>query len=263
MVNDKCGIYQIRCQSSGKVYIGSSVQIYKRWYEHRHDLETGKHTNPHLQHAWTAYGRTDFEFSVVEECERPRLTEREQYYIDLLLPEFNAVRIVFPRMEASSEMREKINASLRARAALITHCPEGHEYDATNVRLSKKGKRYCLACARIWMREKLAKETPEQREQRRVKADAQYERRKHNAEWQEQERQKRLANKAEKRAYDKTRREEEKAKGISRFKTLTPEQREARRVKRREEYAANIDQRRAEQNAYHHRKAAEKRRLTA
>jgi HNH endonuclease len=30
-----------------------------------------------------------------------------------------------------------------------THCPHGHEYDAENTFVSKRGTRYCRACARL------------------------------------------------------------------------------------------------------------------
>ncbi len=38
------------------------------------------------------YGRENFEFTLLEECEREKLIEREQYYYDLLKPQYNKVR---------------------------------------------------------------------------------------------------------------------------------------------------------------------------
>ena len=61
-----CGVYQIRCRQNGKVYIGSAINLQKRWRAHRRDLSNGVHINPHLQSAWNAYGESGFEFSVVE-----------------------------------------------------------------------------------------------------------------------------------------------------------------------------------------------------
>lgn len=37
--------------------------------------------------------------------------------------------------------------SINKRGALVTHCPSGHEYDATNTRLHNGG-RHCRTCAR-------------------------------------------------------------------------------------------------------------------
>lgn len=44
--------------------------------------------------------------------------------------------------------RGRAGAVIRARAAQITHCPQGHVYEGDNDRRNKRGKRYCLACAR-------------------------------------------------------------------------------------------------------------------
>src|SRR4051794_16550207 len=120
MKNDKCGIYQILCRPTGKVYIGSSVRIYQRWYEHRRQLRSGKHHSPHLQFAWNKYGEEAFRFSVLEECGAEDVLEREQFYLDAHAPVFNAMTDVARRL--GPEVLAKRAASLRARAALITHC---------------------------------------------------------------------------------------------------------------------------------------------
>ena len=78
------GIYQILCKPTGKVYVGSAVWIAKRKRHHREALLAGKHHSQYLQKAWNKYGPDAFEHSVLEYCEKGRLTEREQYYIDIL-----------------------------------------------------------------------------------------------------------------------------------------------------------------------------------
>ena len=76
------GIYIIENLINKKVYIGQSVDINTRWYGHIHSLEKGEHSNEHLQNSWNKYGSEAFVFSVLEECEEDKLTEREQYWID-------------------------------------------------------------------------------------------------------------------------------------------------------------------------------------
>ena len=73
------GIYAITNARDCKKYIGQSVNIQKRWNEHRHALEQNKHFNIHLQRAWNRGDR--FEFSVIEECGINELNEREIYWI--------------------------------------------------------------------------------------------------------------------------------------------------------------------------------------
>jgi len=43
------GIYKIRNKQNNKVYIGSAVDIKKRWRDHKWNLKENKHHNPHLQ----------------------------------------------------------------------------------------------------------------------------------------------------------------------------------------------------------------------
>lgn len=79
----KPGIYAITHIASGKVYVGSSANIQKRWSQHRGDLRKGRHKNPHLQAAWSLYGETAFEFTVLEEVwELTALPVAEQAHID-------------------------------------------------------------------------------------------------------------------------------------------------------------------------------------
>jgi len=50
------GVYQIRCKSNGKIYIGSAVNLRQRWDGHRRALRKQRHHNVHLQAAWNRYG---------------------------------------------------------------------------------------------------------------------------------------------------------------------------------------------------------------
>jgi predicted GIY-YIG superfamily endonuclease len=38
------GVYQIRCIPTGKVYVGSAVDLFKRWAQHHRTLRKGEHT---------------------------------------------------------------------------------------------------------------------------------------------------------------------------------------------------------------------------
>ncbi len=78
------GIYKIVNLADGKAssYIGSSVDIKKRWACHRSTLHSGKHDNARLQHAWNKYGEDAFAFSGLEEVEGDMLPIMEQEYLD-------------------------------------------------------------------------------------------------------------------------------------------------------------------------------------
>lgn len=76
------GVYQIRCIATGKIYVGSAVDLRKRWGQHVRRLRRGKHRNKHLQHAWNKYGEAAFEFEVLELVDAPALLQAEQAWID-------------------------------------------------------------------------------------------------------------------------------------------------------------------------------------
>jgi len=123
------GIYKITNISNSKCYIGSSVDITKRQYQHMSDFKLNKHHNKHLQNAWNKYGKENFVFEIIEECSRDFLLEKEQFYITKFNPEYNKCLIVLgsplgvkrteetkqrmsiARMgrEVSSETRQKIS----------------------------------------------------------------------------------------------------------------------------------------------------------
>lgn len=81
------GIYIITNLINGKRYIGQSVNIKRRFWDHRC---ISHETNRHLKHALVKYGKENFKYEVLEECKASELDEREIYYINLLKPEYNA-----------------------------------------------------------------------------------------------------------------------------------------------------------------------------
>lgn len=76
------GIYKIENKVNGKIYVGQSIDIDTRWYNHRNELNGNRHCNEHLQNAWNKYGENSFEFIIIEECTLDNIDEREIYWID-------------------------------------------------------------------------------------------------------------------------------------------------------------------------------------
>ena len=79
----KSVIYLIKNMINNKVYIGSAVNIDRRWRVHKKDLNKGKHHSCHLQLAWNKYGEQNFNFEILQEVENPEhLLSYEQVYLD-------------------------------------------------------------------------------------------------------------------------------------------------------------------------------------
>ena len=75
----KSGIYKLAINN--KVYVGSTQDFVRREKEHRNKLETNKHCNKILQHAFNKYG--DITFSILEECDVSLLEGRENHWFDV------------------------------------------------------------------------------------------------------------------------------------------------------------------------------------
>lgn len=108
------GIYKIENTVNGKCYVGSAVNIGKRWSVHFNGLNNNKHHSRYLQSAWNKYGKDCFAFSVLEIVpDILMLTSVEQYFIDTLCPEYN----ICPKAGSplgvirSAETRAKLSAA--------------------------------------------------------------------------------------------------------------------------------------------------------
>lgn len=80
-----CGIYCITC-TNGKIYIGSSINIERRWQHHLAALNRGDHRNHYLQRSWNKYGDGAFFWEVVHTCDEVALVSLEQFYLELYQP---------------------------------------------------------------------------------------------------------------------------------------------------------------------------------
>lgn len=83
-----CGIYVIICTVTGEMYVGSSVDVRRRWRQHRNRLRKGTSTSPRLQSAWTTYP-DHFSFALLQECLEEKLHSMEQQWFDRLAPTLN------------------------------------------------------------------------------------------------------------------------------------------------------------------------------
>lgn len=80
------GIYALECTPTGEKYVGSAINIARRWERHRYELKKQRHHSWKLQRAWNKHGAESFRFIVLEEVpERASLISVEQQYIDDVL----------------------------------------------------------------------------------------------------------------------------------------------------------------------------------
>lgn len=79
------GIYKITNKKNGKIYIGSSDNVAKRWTQHISSLLDHSHHNEDMLGDFINYGEniTIFQFEIIElcECSKEKLLEKESKYI--------------------------------------------------------------------------------------------------------------------------------------------------------------------------------------
>jgi group I intron endonuclease len=112
------GIYAIRLIGSDQCYVGSSVDVYRRWYQHRFKLNRNLGAYV-LQTAWSFYGDGKFEFLLLESCDPSCLAEREQHYIDTLNSVFNG-KLSVTEWILSEEARVGLSVKLKERHAKMS-----------------------------------------------------------------------------------------------------------------------------------------------
>ena len=128
------GIYKI-ISPSGKVYIGQSMDIYKRWkqYEKLYCKKQCKLYNSLKKHTYKNH-----QFGIIEECTTELLNERESFYKQQFINEFGWKYALFCEIydqfsgPQSEETKQKKSLSLTGRKFTLEHI--------NNMRLVRIGK---------------------------------------------------------------------------------------------------------------------------
>lgn len=90
----KSCIYKITNTVDNKCYIGSAKNIVYRWRRHKQLLRKNMYHSILLQRAWNKHKSDSFKFNIIENVEDVKqLVPKEQYYLDLLHPDYNICKI--------------------------------------------------------------------------------------------------------------------------------------------------------------------------
>jgi group I intron endonuclease len=83
-MKQKCGIYTITNTVNNKLYVGYSITLSNRKWDHWKLLKKRTHPNIHLQRAWDVYGEENFMYEILVECEKEHLPSEEHYWATML-----------------------------------------------------------------------------------------------------------------------------------------------------------------------------------
>jgi group I intron endonuclease len=77
-----------------KSYVGSGVDLAKRLRSYYNKNELKRNPRP-IHHALLEYGHDNFTIEILEFCSKTEVVEREQFYFDLLNPEYNILKFAY------------------------------------------------------------------------------------------------------------------------------------------------------------------------
>lgn len=103
------GVYSIKNTTNGKVYIGYSRCIYKRWKTHINKLKCVSHENKNLQDDWILYGEESFDFEVEYIIDiRYKTTESEikclgMYFEGIFMEKYKDLYNILPKYLGNKE----------------------------------------------------------------------------------------------------------------------------------------------------------------
>nr|YP_009072334.1 GIY-YIG endonuclease [Sclerotinia borealis]AHX82998.1 GIY-YIG endonuclease [Sclerotinia borealis] len=112
----KSGIYRWTNNLNGDSYIGSGVDLNKRLY-HYYSLKLMQlyveKRKSYIYSALIKHGYSNFTLEIMEYCDKDKVIEREQYYLNILKPKYNLLKTAGSRygFEHSEFTREKMSLS--------------------------------------------------------------------------------------------------------------------------------------------------------
>jgi group I intron endonuclease len=87
--NGKSGIYMWKNRVNGQNYVGSATDLKRRLQQYFYAKYLLRNPSMHICNSLFKNGYSVFSLEILEYCSVEILLEREKYYIDLLLPEYN------------------------------------------------------------------------------------------------------------------------------------------------------------------------------
>jgi len=88
----KAGVYRFTNLTNGKSYVGSSVNLSRRFYLYYNISHLLKQKSSLICRALLKYGYSNFKLEIFEYCEPTASIQREQHYLDLLEPSYNVLK---------------------------------------------------------------------------------------------------------------------------------------------------------------------------
>ena len=138
----KSGVYKITNTVSGRVYVGSSSNISKRWLAHKFLLKNGQHHSRLLQRSWDKHGADVFVFEIIVLFPVDLLLQKEQEWIERLNAAsprngFNVLPTAGSQRGAKRTAQARLNMSKAAKGKKKPKRTPEHQAKLTQARIGK------------------------------------------------------------------------------------------------------------------------------
>ena len=149
-MNKISAVYQIRNKVTGERYVGSSVDVKRRWTQHMRPSVWKKQPNSKRYKDTQEYGLDNFMFAILKHVEPEYLKQVEQEFIEMLKPAYNSNRANGWDVEKQKAQKKAYSQSEKYKAQkkeyqkiyynqLCSYNGETLTLDALRVRFSRTG----------------------------------------------------------------------------------------------------------------------------
>lgn len=154
------GIYSLYWEECDQVYIGQSIEIEKRWYNHNKHFEHGTHSNPRMQSLFNKLGPPSY--LILEICSSIELNLYEKQWSEIFDSVKNGLNILDP---GKDEYIGTNNAnSKHSKITILKIFSLLYRTDLPQYTISKKLKvprslvgHICAGITHIWLKESYPK----------------------------------------------------------------------------------------------------------
>jgi group I intron endonuclease len=101
-------VYKITNTINNDFYIGSSVNLNKRYYTHLNHMRNEKKTCIKLNRAVKKYNEDNFKFEIIAKCPEEYVLKLEQWFISNLNPNYNIAKIAGSNLGIKRTKKVKI-----------------------------------------------------------------------------------------------------------------------------------------------------------
>lgn len=112
------GVYLLLNKNTNQTYVGSSKNIYKRFYQHNYNK------NKVITKLYTDMKNNDFDYIILTECNEDDLRVKEQEFINLLKPYYNRN---FANRDIEVNQNDDFNEYHRLYLAKVPEYNESHK----------------------------------------------------------------------------------------------------------------------------------------